>query len=142
MSDSTGGRGDRVKLFSLQEANDLVPIVSPMLEKLSEAMRSLEESRDRLALLSPSMRSNGHRAEALELERTLERSVGTVSQLVQAIGKMGIQLKDVEQGIIDFPSLQRGRVVLLCWRLGEDEIAYWHEINSGFAGRRPISDLA
>jgi hypothetical protein len=57
---------------------------------------------------------------------------------VDEIGTHGAQVKDLDSGLIDFPALRRGETVLLCWQLGEDEIAWWHSVDDGFAGRRPL----
>jgi hypothetical protein len=141
MSDATG-RGDRVKLFTLAEANGRLPVVRPLLEELAEAKRGLDGVHAALLRLTPKMRENGHRLEALGLENQMERLVDRLSRGISDIELMGIEIKDIDAGLIDFPSLHQGRVVYLCWRLGEGDIAYWHEITTGFAGRRPISELA
>lgn len=141
MSDATS-RDDRVKLFTLTEANDMLPVVRPILEELAEAKRGLDGVNAALLRLSPKMRENGHRLEALGLEDQMERLVDQLSRGIRDLEVMGIEIKDVDTGLIDFPSLHHGRVIYLCWRLGEVEIAYWHEITTGFAGRRPVSELA
>jgi hypothetical protein len=60
---------------------------------------------------------------------------------VNEIHGLGAQVKDADEGLVDFPTLRGDEEVLLCWKLGEDEIAYWHSLEDGFAGRRPLSDL-
>jgi hypothetical protein len=140
MSDATG-RGDRVKLFTLAEANALLPVVRPMLEALAEAKRGLDGVHSALLRISPRMRENGHRVEALGLEDQMERLVDRLARGIRDLELMGIEIKDVDEGLIDFPALHHGRVIYLCWRLGEDEIAYWHEITTGFAGRRSVAEL-
>lgn len=141
MSDATS-RDDRVKLFTLTEANDMLPVVRPILEELAEAKRGLDGVNAALLRLSPKMRENGHRLEALGLEDQMERLVDRLSRGIRDLEVMGIEIKDVDIGLIDFPSIHEGRVIYLCWRLGEVEIGYWHEITTGFAGRRPVSELA
>jgi hypothetical protein len=137
-----GSRGDRVKLFTLSEANALLAVVRPMLEELAQSKRGLDATKESLQRITPKMRENGHRQEALGLERQLEQLVDRLSHGIHEIERMGIEIKDLDVGLIDFPSLHRGRVIYLCWHLGEGEIAYWHEISTGFAGRRPISEIA
>lgn len=139
MDDS--GRGDRVKLFTLDEANSALEHVRPLLEGMAEAKRGLDATQIQLSSLTPESRQNGHRLEAIGLERRLERLVEQLATGIGELERLGIELKDIDEGIIDFPSLHNGRVIFLCWRLGEGEIAFWHEISSGFAGRRPIGDL-
>jgi hypothetical protein len=141
MSDATS-RGDRVKLFTLAEANGMLPVVRPLLEELAEAKRGLDGVHTALLRISPKMRENGHRVEALGLEDQMERFVDRLSGGIRDLEVMGIEIKDIDTGLIDFPSLHQGRVVYLCWRLGEGDIAFWHEITTGFAGRRPVSELA
>ncbi len=140
MSDQAG-RGDRVRLFTLAEANALIPVVRPLLQELAECKHELAHCQSILLEMTPQMRGNGHRLEALGLEKQLESLVERLALGIQEIDLMGIELKDIDDGLIDFPSLHRGRVVYLCWRLGEDAIRYWHEITTGFAGRRPVSEL-
>jgi hypothetical protein len=67
------------------------------------------------------------------------KSLYEVGRLTSEIDQMGVQLKDYTRGLIDFPSMREGRVVLLCWQLGEDdEIRWWHDLDAGFAGRQPL----
>ena len=134
-------RGDRVKLFTLAEANRLIPEVRPLLQELSECKSSLALVQGALVEMTPQMRGNGHRLEALGLEKQLESLIDRIAQGIQQIELMGIELKDIDSGLIDFPSIYRGRIVYLCWRLGEETIEYWHEITTGFSGRRPVSEL-
>ncbi len=140
MSDASG-RGDRVRLFTLAEANAMLATVRPLLEGLAEAKRGLDAVHNQLLRISPKMRENGHRLEALGLEDQMERLVDRLSRGIRDLELMGVEIKDLDSGLIDFPSLYHGRVIYLCWRLGESEIAYWHEITTGFAGRRSVSEL-
>ena len=73
------------------------------------------------------------------------RMQGIVDQMQAAVGQIddwGITLREIESGLIDFPALVSGRQVWLCWRLGEDDVAWWHELTTGFGSRQPLSDLA
>jgi len=134
-------RGDRARIFSLAEANALIPWVKTRLAMLVDDKRALDRVQSSLSLLTPQMRGNDHRSDALALEVELERLLETVADGIHAFVSAGIQLKDIEAGIIDFPARHRGRIVLLCWRLGEEQIEFWHEMNTGFAGRRPIAEF-
>lgn len=135
------GRGDRIHLFTLPEANALLPKVVPLLRQVSECKVGLEAVHDALLRISPKERSNGHRLEAVGLEHQMERLVDCLARGVRDLELLGVVVKDIEEGIIDFPSLFHGRVIFLCFRLGEDEIAFWHEVSTGFSGRRPVSEL-
>jgi hypothetical protein len=68
----------------------------------------------------------------------IEREARELARLVDEIAEHGAEVKDLDEGLIDFPALRQGETVLLCWKLGEDEIRYWHRVEDGFAGRRPL----
>ncbi len=79
-----------------------------------------------------------------EVQRDLARFRGLVETLreqIEAIQETGCVIKDIEVGLVDWPALHQGREVLLCWKYGEPQVGFWHELNTGFAGRRPISEL-
>ena len=145
MTDDSGSseeRGERRRLYTLAEATAALALVRPLLEELSESKRGLDAVHGSLLRLTPHQRENGHRLNAIGLEQQMERLVDHLARGIREIEVMGIELKDIDAGLIDFPALHRGRIVYLCWRLGEDEISFWHEISTGFAGRRPISEFA
>lgn len=141
-SADAGARGGRRKLFTLPEANEALAVVGPLLEDLAESKRGLDVVHTSLLRLTPHQRENGHRLNAIGLEQQMEKLVDRLARGIRDIELMGIELKDIDTGLIDFPALHRGRVIYLCWRLGEESIAYWHEITTGFAGRRPIAELS
>ena len=126
------------RLFTVDEANGLLPDLIPVLTELKAKKAALDEARIALARLTPTMRSNGHAAEAAAQERRLRDLTLALATGVRRITGQGVEIKDLDHGLIDFPSLRGDRVVYLCWRLGEGPIAYWHEIDAGFAGRRPL----
>ncbi len=126
------------RLFTVDEANGLLPDLIPVLTELKAKKAALDEARIALARLTPTMRSNGHAAEAAAQERRLRDLTLALAAGVRRITGQGVEIKDLDHGLIDFPSLRGDRVVYLCWRLGEGPIAYWHEIDAGFAGRRPL----
>jgi hypothetical protein len=106
------------RLFTLDEANELLPTLIP--------------------LLTPSMRSNGHGAEAADLDQRLADIATELSLGIRQVLELGVEIKDLNLGLIDFPSVRDNRIVYLCWRLGEGPIAFWHELDTGFAGRQPL----
>ncbi len=124
--------------LSLEEANALLPELIPILERLRLAKAALDDARAALARLTPAMRGNGHAATAGELEERIRELAGQIGEDFRGIVAQGVQVKDLDHGLIDFPSSRDGRIVLLCWRLGEGPIAWWHEVAAGFAGRRPL----
>jgi hypothetical protein len=128
------------RLFSLAEANALLARLAPLLSRLRADKAALDDARSRLARLTPSMRGNGHAADAMELEGQIDHYARTIAAGIREAVGQGIELKDIDRGLIDFPSPREGRVVYLCWHLGERHIRYWHEIDAGFAGRQPLED--
>ena len=130
--------GEGRRLFTLAGARALLPLVRPILTKLADQKRDLDAIQDRLIKITPQMRGDGHRVEALALEHRLEELVDQLTQGMHSLERLGVELKDIDNGIVDFPAMRDGRVVLLCWRLGEADITHWHEAETGFAGRRPL----
>lgn len=130
------------KHFTRQEAEALLPTVEPLLKDIQRWRGELESLAERLAEQRARSLGNGHtrsadednpQVAAHELELRIRASV-------EQILALGIEVKDLETGLIDFPALRDGRTVYLCWRLGEDRIAWWHEVDAGFAGRTPLEE--
>jgi hypothetical protein len=91
---------------------------------------------DRLLQLSG---GNGHlAADQADKRRAVQTAASKLDALMSELDGIGVQLKRIDDGLVDFPSERDGRVVNLCWRLGEDTIAWWHELDAGFAGRQPL----
>jgi hypothetical protein len=132
------GDGMGIKLFTLDEANALLPEVTPLLISLRDLKEQLDAATAALERFTPVMRGNGHGMEAIGLERQIAELIARIAPGLREIAELGIEVKDINQGLIDFPSVRDGRIVYLCWRLGEGEIAYWHDLDAGFAGREPI----
>lgn len=127
--------------FTAEEANAALAEVRPLVERLVAKRREHLAALARQEKLEGKIRGNGGgmppaalAAAAAEVDG-LERRL---AKLVDEIAARGAQVKDLDEGLIDFPALRRGETVLLCWRLGEDEIRYWHRVEDGFAGRRPL----
>ena len=119
--------------YTREEANALLPRVGPLLRKLREAKDLLTdaEAHEALAEAAP---GNGGGGEGVQVgESFLE-----VRKLLETLNDAGIVVRDVDRGLIDFPSLLEGREVYLCWELGEDSVDYWHEIEGGYGGRQPL----
>lgn len=119
------------RLFTVEEANVLLPQLVPLLEALRDAQRAMAERQD--DVLSSATGNGGGSAgkEFLEASQTAGRTLAEINAL-------GIQVRDPEAGLIDFPSERDGEEIFLCWRLGEDAVAWWHPTDSGFAGRQPL----
>lgn len=125
-----------MKIFTVQEANALLPDVRIILAKIQRAHREITRYRDEAKKASEAAeKGGGGIAEGVAYASVLTE---LTVQLAELEG-LGVQLKDFERGLVDFPSLRDGRVVLLCWQLGEgDELKWWHDVDAGFAGRTPL----
>jgi hypothetical protein len=129
------------RLFTLAEAEELLPTVIPILEAIRDANRESQASEAELTRLLGPTRSNGHGVDADAVGRLRDAGVkaaAIVRARIAELEGLGIELKDPEMGLIDFRSDRDGRVVYLCWRLGEQRIDWWHDLDAGFAGRQPL----
>ena len=125
-----------MKLFTIQEANALLPNVRTIVGKIQQAHRRVTQFRDEAKEASEAAeKGGGGMSSGLAYAQALTDLTGTIAELEA----LGVQLKDFERGLVDFPSLRDGRVVLLCWQMGEgDELEWWHDVDAGFAGRTPL----
>ena len=119
--------------FTVAEANAELGRVGPMLVALRQAKSKLLDDEAREALTEASTTNGGGDPGKQVGEAFLE-----VRGILGALNALGIVVRDVDRGLIDFPAVIDGKEVYLCWELGEDEIAYWHDLESGYAGRRPL----
>jgi hypothetical protein len=129
------------KYFTVAEANRTLPLVRAIVRDISELAHELLERRERLNRLRPNDRfslSDAHDEEMQQVQAELERGQAKMEEYVHELRRLGVELKDYLTGLIDFPSVMNGRVVYLCWRLGEPEVAHWHELEAGFAGRQKL----
>ena len=127
--------------FTAEEANGALTEVRPLVEQMVEQRRLHVEALERQEELEGHIRGNGGGIPPAELADTaaeVERLARELAKVVDEIAALGAEVKDLDEGLIDFPALRRGETVLLCWKLGEDEIRYWHAVEDGFAGRRPL----
>ncbi len=128
------------KFFTVEEVNALLPEIEPLMRRLQQVNQELLEVQGRIAAWQWKVRSNGHLplAELGADTRRSQQLAEEIRDLVGQIEALGCEVKDLELGLVDFPALRNGRPIYLCWRLGESRVAYWHELDTGFAGRRPI----
>ena len=127
--------------FTLEEANALLPWLEDRLAAMMPSRAELEQRQEQLLDLLRLRRSNGHSSserDIVETRRAVDRLTQQLQQQLQEITDRGILVRDLGQGLVDFPSLRDGREVYLCWLRGEAEIGFWHRTDTGFGGRRPI----
>ena len=125
-----------MKLFTIEEANEILPAIRPKLEKLKAEYELVASFRETVkgAAMGAELGGGGMQSGSIYVKSLYE-----IGKITTEFHDLGIQLKDYSRGLIDFPSWRDGRVVLLCWQLGEDEIIeWWHEMEAGFQGRQPL----
>jgi hypothetical protein len=130
-----------VRHFTPEEANAALTQVRPLVERMVEHRHAHVEALERQEELEGRIRGNGGGIPPAQLAETaaeVERHARELARAVDDIVALGAEVKDLDEGLVDFPALRRGETVLLCWQLGEDEIRYWHTVQEGFAGRRPL----
>jgi hypothetical protein len=129
------------KHFTVAEANATLPLVRAVVQDITDLARSLRDRHERLARAEPSGRGQlgaAYEEEIRPMQAEFERDQERMQEYEQELRDLGVELKDHERGLIDFPCGMNGREVYLCWRLGEPEVMFWHELDAGFAGRQRI----
>ena len=127
--------------FTLEEANTAVVELRPVVEQMVEHGRKLAEAQRRQRSLVTHIAGNGgdlQPSDLRELAEAIQAEADAIAACARQIDAAGAQIKSLEDGLLDFPSRRAGELVLLCWKLGEDKIAYWHGVDEGFAGRKPL----
>ena len=129
------------RYFTPEEANALLDDVRPVAERLVAHRRAMAVMAARRARYVQRIAGNGGDFDPQEqrtLEEEFEREGAVVAACVAQLEELGVVVKDLDRGLVDFPALRDGEEVLLCWEVGEDEIAFWHGVDEGFAGRKPL----
>jgi hypothetical protein len=133
------------KHFTVEEANRALPLVRAIVSDFVAQYGIVKDLRQRLEALasrSPKRRADDPYAEEVaRQESELETEEAKLAGFIEELTKLGVELKGPD-GLCDFPSFRDGREIYLCWRLGEPEVAYWHDLHSGFAGRQPLKPTA
>jgi hypothetical protein len=124
-----------MKIFTLEEANNLIPTIEPILIRIRDLYARIGEMREAVRSAAAASQFGG----GMEGGSGYVNDLYNLGKLTTELGELGVELKDYSRGLIDFPSLRNERVVHLCWQLGEEqEIAWWHETDGGFAGRQRL----
>ena len=133
------------KIFSVDEANRLLPQVKSLIEQLQGLHASILKTDHELTRLSEQLAAgNGYPIQEIkkEIERLTQHQLDLVQAFESAVKQLeeiGCHLKDLNQGLVDFYAVREGELVFLCWRFGEDRIGFWHRVEDGFPGRRPLA---
>lgn len=132
------------KYFTVEEANRMLPLVSRIVGDIVELFVAVHERRDRLRRIrqapgaSTRDEDSPHSEELRQIEDEIDKDIRRVEGFVDELRQLNVELKDPVTGLVDFRALMDGRAVYLCWKLGEEEVAHWHEIDAGFSGRQPL----
>jgi hypothetical protein len=133
-----------MKTFTLEEARTLLPVLEALLRRASEAKQEAETAEGYLQelnkriFLAGGMMVDVATAARQRAERT--HGIQQAKDAVEEILSIGVQVKDIDTGLLDFPYKLEGEVVLLCWKMGEQDIEWWHSIEDGFGGRQPVDE--
>ena len=122
------------RYFTVEEARSALDLVRPMMEEIQSIRRDILAHQPEVWPMIEKSAGNGGNLAASKLVRSFER----LDELVHQLQDTGAILKDLNQGLIDFPAMREGHEVYLCWKYGESELAFWHEIDAGFSGRRSL----
>jgi hypothetical protein len=134
------------KLFTVQEANTLLPVLEALLKRAMEGKRTMakidQEFRDLHHKIFLAGGTQVHIMHAAQRKADRESALQRIKDAVAEVHATGVQVKDLDVGLLDFPHMVSGETVLLCWKLGEElRVQHWHGLEEGFAGRKPISSL-
>lgn len=122
------------RIFSFSEATELIPKLATHLTKAKAGKTILQQTKEEIKKASANAQYGGGSCEGPRYIKALE----AIYENLNGIHEMGVVVKDLEMGLCDFPYLMEGRVVYLCWRLGEETIEWWHEIDDGYTGRQAL----
>lgn len=132
------------KFFTVEEANQMLPLVRVIVQDIVHLYREIHERRERLNRIrqvhgkakrdEPTLYSE----ELQQIDEEIEKDIDRLKEYTEELQQLGVELKDAVAGLVDFRTLTDGREAYLCWKLGEDEIAYWHELDAGFQGRQSL----
>lgn len=130
------------RIFTLEEAERTLPLLSRILTDLKTEYRVWHEALGDYELLSGEARAqDGENEELLAARRAMTQSASRISDYLEEIGAIGCLFKGFDAGLVDFYTLREDRLVFLCWRVDEPHLTHWHELEAGYAGRQPIDSL-
>jgi hypothetical protein len=124
------------RLFTLAEAQGLIPQLRSLIEEISETWNRIRELNPEIQKARDAAAFDGFSKSGVEYVE----AVSHLMLLIHQVKDMGVILKDADKGLCDFPYMRQGKVVYLCWQLGEERIEYWHDIEAGFGGREPLDE--
>jgi hypothetical protein len=129
------------KTFTIQQANATLPLVRAIAADIVRLSRDIVDRRERLDHLNARRQADSrdlYSEELSQMEEELQKDTHRLRDFAEELRQLGVELKSAPDGLVDFPSMMDGRIVYLCWKHGESEVLFWHEIDAGFAGRQPL----
>jgi hypothetical protein len=133
----------KTKYYTVAQANSTLPLLRSILRDITELAGSLQERHQRLVRLQNTGKiDDAHQEEIQQIVAEFESDQERMQEYEKELKSLNVELKDYFTGLIDFPCWMDGREVYLCWRLGEPEVSHWHELDSGFAGRRKLPRIS
>jgi hypothetical protein len=129
------------RYFTPEEANQALEELRPLAEEMVALRAELVQAQGERASLGAQVGANGGDltpSDFAEADERLEQAASELAHCVERIQAAGVLVKDLDRGLLDFPARREGEEILLCWHVGEDEIRFWHGVDEGFAGRKPL----
>jgi hypothetical protein len=133
----------KMQLFTQEEANTALPEVRPLVQRMVDERRALVALGEELEAVQALIGGNGGSLDPSrvgDLQEAVAGAAATLAATVDELAGRGVQVKDLDRGLVDFPARhpESGDTVLLCWELGEPDVGHWHDLEEGFAGRKPL----
>ena len=139
---SIPGTRTQSRVISLEEANNMLPLLGKIVGDITAAWEQIIQKRTELECLekNPERTGNEHREEIGELKSDLNRLIDRINGYIREVEELGCFVEEFKRGVINFPSLYVGRKVFLCWKQGDGEVRFWHELDESYSERTPIRD--
>ncbi len=138
---------EQKKYFTVAEANQRLPLVRVIVDDIVRLFVDVQDRQQRLLELRkrnpcrPQQQPAVYSEEIEHMEADLQADIERLQGFLGELKELGVELKDPAEGLIDFPTLVEGQEACLCWKLGEPDVGFWHDLNAGFRGRQPVADL-
>ncbi|MGI9140800.1 MAG: DUF2203 domain-containing protein [Gemmatimonadaceae bacterium] len=130
------------RLFTIDQANRMLPLVRRIVEDIVQDYARWQEQVGVLEVVAAGRRGDSPSDEAEKVEQDTQRLAADIERYVGELRDLGVDFKGFDEGLVDFPAELDGRQVYLCWKLGEDAVAHWHDVDAGFAGRQKVQPSA
>lgn len=127
--------------FTADQANRMLPLVGRIVADIVAAYGRWQELVAAFEVAAARSSATAPDPEAVALQREVQQAAAEIDEFLAELAVLGVECKAPDVGLVDFPAERDGRTVLLCWRLGEPSVQYWHELDAGFAGRQPLAAL-